>query len=59
MQTVLPLVNKSCLSDPAEFTSESSSVKIWSVKPLPAEKYLNSLPSQCIISPPGGILNNC
>ena len=35
-----------CLSTPAESTSESSSVKIWSVKLFRGKKRLEFLPSQ-------------
>ena len=35
-----------CLSTPAESTPESSSVKNWSVKSLPGEKWLDFLPPQ-------------
>ena len=36
----------SCLTTPAESTPESSPVKIFSVKSLPGEKRLDSLPPQ-------------
>ena len=37
-------IEKPCLSTPAESTPESSPVKICSVKSLPGEKRLDSLP---------------
>ena len=37
------------LSTPAESTPESSTVKIWSVKPLPSEKHLYFFTSPMIL----------